>query len=247
MKKLLVCMSLLLAVLGISGNAFAQEMTAADIQRWLEPVLGDWYHLDGGLAMTIGKDRIDGCRILGSTGLGMVEPPTSGTLRVDKDGASRQIQLEVFGEGVHQYLRVDGAQTLRRVPQEVHFESVQGLYLGMTREQLLQACGNPGSKEAAKGQVLWQYPARGLGVLLKGNIVTGLRLYRNGASRFDRSGLGADASLADYAQAYGLTAVPKEPVSDARFFSHYAIGQDEYLVFKPDCVQLSVYSSWLFD
>lgn len=247
MKRIVYGTGFVLALLlTLTVSCFAQEMTSRDIEHWLEPVLGNWYDMNGKLGMTVQTGSVNGCTILGSPGLGMTEPPCTGTLRIDENGQSRLLKLEIFGNGTHRYLLVDEQQMLRRSPREAHFESVGGIYLGMVKDALLQAYGEPSRQAMEKGQLCWQYAEQGFAVLFKGNVVTGIRLYKGGNARFDQSGLGAADAPSAYAAAYHMASVPPVPRQQDRSFSHFSIGHDEYVFFTTEFVQLTVYDSWLF-
>ena len=246
MKKMLSrTLLFVICLLALSAVCFAQEAKSEEIPQWLEPMLGDWYNTNGELAMTVENDAINGCAILGGSELGMVYP-TSGTLRIAEADKVRSMKLEVFGNDMHQYLIVDGQLALRRSLNPEHFESMGGIYLGMTEDELLHYYGKPDSKVVDKGQVRWEYSGDKFAVLFKSNIVVGIRIYNGSNRHFDRSGLGAADAPEVYAQKYGMTEVPTLDGRAGGVSVHASIGSGEYIFFTADHVQLSVYDSWLY-
>ena len=234
----------LLVVLSVS--CFAQTASTEDISAWLEPMLGDWYSTKGNLAMSVQNGQINGCAILGGENLGMVYP-TSGTLQIAEANQNRSMKLEVFGNDSHQYMIVDDKLALRRSVREEHFESMGGIYLGMTEEDLLHYYGKPDSKTADGDRVRWEYTKDKFAVIFKSNIVVGVRIYQGSSRHFDRSGLGSADSPEVYAQKYGMAEVPVIPAKAGAASAHTSIGHGEYMYFTSDYVQLSVYDSWLYN
>ena len=245
MKKLASGMMTVVFLFALSVSCLAQEATPEVMQRWLEPVLGDWYSTKGNLALTVQEDAINGCPILGGSELGMLYP-SSGTLRIAEGDHVRSMKLEVFGNDMHQYLIVDDTLALRRSLQAEHFESMGGIYLGMTEEELLHYYGKPDSRTQDNGMVRWEYKADKFAVIYKSNIVVGVRLYAGCDRHFDRSGLGAADAPEAYAEKYGMAEVPVVPARENGVSVHASIGSGEYIFFTADYVQLSVYDSWLY-
>ena len=232
----------MMLIFALSVSCFAQSADGESVQQWLEPVQGDWYSTKGNLALSVQNGFINGCSIVDASDLTMGYPRT-GTFVITEADQSRSMKLEVFGNDMQQYLLVDGAMALRRSQNEAHFESMGGIYLGMTEEDLLHYYGKPVSKVTEGDQVRWEYEKDKFAVIFKSNIVVGVRVYKGSERHFDRSGLGAADAPEAYAQKYGMQAVPVVPAAAGQPSEHVSIGQGEYFFFTPEYVQLSVYNA----
>jgi len=235
-----VCVLLML----LSGACFAQaqEANIDGALEWLEPAVGDWYSTKGNLAMTIQDKYINACQILSASEL-TFGYPRSGNFEVAETGQNRTLKLELFGHNVHQYLLVDGKLLLRRSLRPEYFESLGGIYLGMTEEELLHYYGKPSSKVNDGDMVRWEYDKDKFAVEFKSNIVVAMRLYKLSSRHFDRSGLGAADSPENYAQVYSMEETPVIPKEANTVSAAYAIGHGEFMSFSPDYTQLSVFKN----
>lgn len=242
MRKIFSTMVLMMVlVLAVSAGCFAEAAEEMDASAWLEPSLGDWYSNNGELALSVQSDALNGCAITGASDL-TASYPRTGTFEVAEPEKSRTMTLEVFGNDIHQYLIVDGTTALRRSQAPEYFESMGGIYLGMSETDLLHYYGKPANTVEENGQVRWEYDTDKFAVILKGHMVTGVRIYQGSTRHFDRSGLGSKDTPASYAQTYGMNDVPEIPAGDAAASAHMSIGQGEYMFFTPSYVQLTVYN-----
>ena len=229
-----ICLFLL--ILSASCLAQSQTFDLDSALTWLEPAAGDWYSTKGNPAMTIQDRYINACPILGASDL-TFGYPRSGNFEVAEAGQNRTMKMELFGNDVHQYLIIDGKLVLRRSIHPEYIESLGGVYLGMTEEDMLHYYGKPSSQSNDTDRVRWEYDNDKFAVEFKGNIVVAVRLYKTSSRHFDRSGLGAADAPDAYAQVYGMEGTPV--VSDDAV---YSIGHGEFMSFHPDYIQLSVFN-----
>ena len=207
----------------------AQDESAAS---WLEPAAGEWYDLKGELAMTISGSTINGCPVA-AAGNCTYGYPRTGHFTISESQGTRALTLDLLGHKSHQYLIVDGKTALRRSIHPEYSESVGGIYLGMTRDDVTAKYGYPNEITADQGMEHWSakygypneitadqgmehwsYGLHRMDVFFQGGIVMAVRLYKGSDIKFDKSGLGADAAMAAYAEAYKLAAVPVIPADD---------------------------------
>ena len=87
--------------------------------------------------------------------------------------------------------------------------------------------GYPNEITADQGMEHWSYGLRRMDVFFQGGIVMAVRLYKGSDIKFDKSGLGADAAMAAYAEAYKLAAVPVIPADDGILSPAYDLPQGE--------------------
>ena len=83
-----------------------------------------------------------------------------------------------------------------------HFESVDGIYLGMEMREVRRLYGEPDCEDGRFPYQSWSYVKEGVSVYFYGGIVDGIRIKKGSRKTFDRSGLNADSSRDSYAAYY---------------------------------------------
>lgn len=207
---------------------------------WLDPAVGEWYTTDGELAMTITDSAINNCPVTALTDM-TLDYPRTGRFTVAEADGEKTIKLDLLGHKSHQYLIVNDRTPLRRSIHGDHYETIGNLYLGMTKADLVTAYGQPATVTPDQGTERWSYSAPHVDVVLQGNLVMAIRVYKDCDWRFTQSGLGANDTPAAYAQAYGLEAVPTVPTEPGVSSPAYNLPQGERLHFGQDFVELSVF------
>ena len=238
-----LCLGVPAAQAGSQGSV--HEETHERVMKWLSPAEGDWYGLDGQLAMTIGDGAVDGCSVLAGYGFAGGYPRV-GVFRIAEAAGSRDLQLAMIGDrgSAHQYLIVDKSNAFRRTAEPEYFESIGGLYLGITQEQVLALYGDPTKQDSRHtGFSTWEYKTEGLVINFEAQVATGITLRRGSPHRFDQSGLGPDDSGETWQEAYGLQRTPYVPKDKNSTSGAYPIGQGEYLFFSNEGVMLSLYNN----
>ena len=124
--------------------------------------------------------------------------------------------------------------------QKEYYESVRGVHLGMTRQQVIDLLGAPSSSDV-RGRETLKYIDLGLSVGLDHNMVTDITITGKG-SHFDKSGLGTDASMIDYYNFYQFNRIPSE-LSKDKYQGPFSIGHGEYIFFGGKEVSLTVYNT----
>ena len=228
-----------------AGNDAAAPAAAATVQQdenavsWLEPAAGEWYGLDGKLAMTIQGGTIDNCPVTAEAG-NTFGYPRNGRFKMQQGGTVRELALMVVGHKSHQYLIVDNTTLLRRSIHAEYGEAVGGAYLGMTKEDLLKTCGEPTSVAPSDVGEQLGYEDRHMDVFCQWGIVTAIRLHQESELTFAVSGLRAGDSPRAYAQAYHLEEIPSIPAEEGAVSKAYPLPQGEQLHFGKGYVVLSV-------
>lgn len=220
-------------------NASSRYMT-----KILPNLQGKWYDLQGNPVLDFEKETLNGCQIVD-----MLNPAGGGgnfniVVRIVEDAGYRDLKLICTGispdhNAYHQYIRLDH-QLLRRFPEARYHETIGGLGLGMTKQDVLGRYGNPDVvKNGERGKrEFWKYEAIGLGIEWENGIAVNLQIYKDGDRHFDSNGFNALNSPKEYADYYGWDRVPK-----AGSYGSYYIGYGEYLWFRyyPDMVELNLY------
>jgi hypothetical protein len=235
--KRFIALVVVLTLTFIASVASAEQMSAESLMAVLNKVQGTWYDTAGNPSFTFDGGTLNGYRITG------LFDPAGGS---SDFGAKIQLLVNnhyqmfpVSFQGLssnkniyHQYMFADG-QAYRRTPQERYYESVGGIYLGMTRNQVLALYGQPDvDQNSSMG-----YSKLGLMLDVRNSLVQQIKILAYGDRRMDRTGLSATSSVAQYANAYGMNRVPS-PNGGAN-----AIGYGEYIWFAayPQSVTLSLF------
>ena len=210
------------------------------VADWLDPAQGDWYTTNGELAMTITPNSINNCPVTALTNA-TYDYPRTGTFTVTEADGPKTIKLDLLGHKSHQYLILNDRTPLRRSIHGDHYETIGALYLGMTKDEVLAAYGQPAAVTPDQGTQRWSYTNHHVDVLLQGNLVMAVRLYKDSDLKFAQSGLGGADTPDAYAKAYGLTEVPVVPTEVGVISQAYQLPQGERLHFAQDFIELSVF------
>lgn len=216
-----------------------QSVQDSSAAAWLEPAAGEWYDLKGQLAMTVSGSMINGCPVAAEANC-TYDYPRTGHFKITESQGTRDLTLDLLGHKSHQYLIVNGKTALRRSLHPEYSESAGGIYLGMTKEDVTAKYGYANEITADQGMEHWSYNEHRMDVFFQGGIVMAVRLYKGSDIKFDKSGLGADAAMAAYAEAYGLSTVPVIPAEEGVLSPAYDLPQGEKFHVSQMYVQLSV-------
>ena len=244
MKKFLgfitVCL-MMLVVLPV-GCFAAEGQDDYSAAAWLEPAVGDWYTTKGEFAMTIEGDSLNGNKINGMSDCTFGYPRT-GTFTINENNIPRNIKLELLGNKSHQYLVIDGITLLRRSMSPAYNESMGGIYLGMTKDNLKGLYKEPTSVVQENGTERWNYDSHKFAVLFENDVISAIRIFKGSDRKFDKSLLVADDAPAAYTTAYNFEQYPVAIEEAAVASNGYKIDQGEFFYFRPDYVELSIYKN----
>lgn len=207
--------------------------------RFSKKIAGDWYDASGNKVLSISNGYINGCQIVDGIDFAGGNPGV-GVFIIQEAEGRKAIHLDWFGSGEHKTLIMNKKDQLTSSRYREHYESVNGVYLGMSRQQVIDLLGTPSSNEI-RGRETLNYKDLGLKVALDRNIVTGLTITGKG-SHFDKSGLGIDSSMIDYYNFYQLNRMPSE-FSKNTFQGPFSIGHGEFLFFGSKNITLSIYNN----
>ena len=212
------------------------NQTVAD---WLAPAAGDWYNTKGDLVLTV-----EGAAINGSAVTDIEDYtdgyPRKGKFTIREQAGDRVMSLDLMGHKSHQYLIMDNTTPLRRSIHGDHYESIGGVYLGMTQSDLEAAYGQADSTVPDQDTSRLIFDSHHMDVYLRAGIVIGVRIYDGSDLKFEQSGLGSADTAAAYAKAYGWESTPAVPTDAAEISRAYKLPQGAYLRFGQHFVQLSI-------
>ena len=237
--KLMIGMALGISCLFSSLTIEAQQMSVDSVVRASQKVSGEWYDARGNKVLTILNGYINGCLIVGGADF-VGGYPGAGVFIIQEAQGRKAIHLEWLGNGEHRTLIMNKKDQLTNRLQKEHYESVRGVHLGMTRQQVIDLLGMPSSSDV-RGRETLRYEDLGLSIDIDHNMVVVITITGKG-SHFDKSGLGVDASMIEYYNFYQFNRMPSELSKDI-FQGPFSIGHGEYIFFSGKEISLTVYSN----
>lgn len=237
--KLMVGMVLGISCLFSSLTIEAQQMSVDSVIRTSQKVSGEWYDAHGNKVLTISNGYINGCPIVGGADF-VGGYPGAGVFIIQEAQGRKAIHLEWLGNGEHRTLIMNKKDQLTNRLQKEHYESVRGVHLGMTRQQVIDLLGMPSSSDV-RGRETLRYEDLGLSIDIDHNMVVVITITGK-VSHFDKSGLGVDASMIEYYNFYQFNRMPSELSKDI-FQGPFSIGHGEYIFFSGKEISLTVYSN----
>lgn len=237
--KLMIGMALGISCLFSSLTIEAQQMSVDSVVRASQKVSGEWYDARGNKVLTISNGYINGCLIVGGADF-VGGYPGAGVFIIQEAQGRKAIYLEWLGNGEHRTLIMNKKDQLTNRLQKEHYESVRGVHLGMTRQQVIDLLGMPSSSDV-RGRETLRYEDLGLSIDIDHNMVVVITITGKG-SHFDKSGLGVDASMIEYYNFYQFNRMPSELSKDI-FQGPFSIGHGEYIFFSGKEISLTVYSN----
>ena len=214
--------------------------------RVLQLMYGDWYDESGAKVLTIYDDRINGCQVLDGYSFAGGTSDGMGVFDVREAAGIRELQLEwKLHRRPDDSLVMDSTQTLhRRTP--YYYESVGGLYLGMSKRAVIELIGSPthiitedsplqlGREVYSNGlyKNSWYYRDQGLIVTFSDDFINRIILLKYSPLRFDKSGINCANTPDEIGAAYLMNGFLPWPTGD--FEVSYPIGYAEYISFGKD-------------
>ena len=238
--KLLVCMCFSMVCLFSALHVDAYQTSLDIIIRTSQKVAGDWYDANGNKVLSISNGYINGCRIVDGTDF-VGGYPGAGVFIIQEAQGRKAIHLQWLGNGEHKTLIMNKKDQLTSRLQKEHYESVNGVYLGMTQQAVIDLLGTPNSIEKMYNREILKYTDLGFNVVTEHNMVTVITLTGKSA-HFEKSGLSIDSSMLDYYNFYQFSRMPSE-LSKDKYQSSFSIGHGEYIFFGNKEVSLTVYNT----
>ena len=238
--KLFVCICFSIMCLFFTLSVEAYQTSLDSVIHVSQKIAGDWYDANGNKVLSISNGYINGCRIVDGTDFAGGYPGL-GVFIIQEAQGRKAIHLEWLGFDEHKTLIMNKKDQLTsKLPKE-HYESVHGVYLGMTRQQVIDLLGIPNFIDKIYGREILKYTDLGFQIRTEYNMVTEITLTGKGA-HLDKSGLGIDSSMVDYYNFYQFNKMPSEFSKD-KFQGPFSIGHGEYIFFNGKEVSLTVYNT----
>lgn len=238
--KLFVCMCFSIMCLFSALTIEAAQVPLDSIIRASQKVAGDWYDANGNKVLSISNGYINGCRIVDGTDFAGGYPGL-GVFIIQEAQGRKAIHLEWLGFDEHKTLIMNKKDQLTSKFPKEHYESVHGVYLGMTRQAVIDLLGTPSFSEKMYSRETLKYSNLGLKVVTEHYMVTAITLTGKNA-RFAKSGLSIDSSMLDYYNFYQFSRMPSEFSKD-KYQGPFSIGHGEYIFFDGNEVSLTMYNT----
>lgn len=191
-----------LFLIGMSVVSFAGERVYEQAE-FPHEICGTWTDIHGGRTLEITPRAVDGDILDGMYDVagGGVKGAVKAVLLREGQPVTEQISWNVMSPNYK--ILVYGNQPYYRLTGR-HFESVDGIYLGMEMEEVRQLYGEPDRKDGTFPYLNWSYEKEGVSVYFYGGIVDGIWINKGSRKTFDRSGLNADSPRDSYAAYYKM-------------------------------------------
>ena len=215
----------------IPAKVSADDYRSVDVTV-LKNIIGNWYDTKGNLVLTISSDyKVNGCTVM-SVGY-TADSAAFYKVRINEGGSYKDIEFEHSGASYHETITLNG-YSLRRTKNPQYFESIGGIYLGMSKSDVLKLYGQPTSETKYKFEATLKYANDGFDVHIFGDTVSSVTIYVRGNRKFDRTGLSARNSINDFFRKYNASPYPNSRRG-------VKIGYGEVIfVFENDRVELAM-------
>lgn len=242
MKKIwsVIKIFLLATLIIFPANAYADDYQQISV-TYIKHFVGDWYDSQGNLVLQIGDDyTINGYKVLNLYCDGEYWGFKAQTSNYQRDivyfynyscssnpNANSYHDLISHGKFLHR----------DKIPR--HYESIGGIYLGMSQDDVLKLYGAPSEKNTeGRDWTTWKYNNEGFEVsFLDDDIVSSIKIFSYGNRKFDKTGLSARNSVNDFIQAYN-----PQNIINGRNITYVFIGYDEVIFVGNNEVELRVTS-----
>ncbi len=248
MKKILL---LILTILCFAATAYADDMPAVGLA--LKQYDGSWYNENGEEVFTVNSGD---CTIVGKETLKIEEIDivmddegwTGYKFITTKDGDRLETTAVIDNRGKTHFWGNDGTYLPYRSTKEIeYFESVGGIYLGMSKTNVENIYGGGDSmytspiipilEEENKNfpyirKYTVTYSKDGFEIGYAAGRVESITLFKGGSRSFDKSGLNCENSMSDFAKAYNI----KKP----GYTKANEINDGEYLFFDKESGNITI-------
>ena len=207
--RLLTITALFAAIFFSASDCAAMDYRTVSLSQ-LNDIAGDWYSTKGEQILSIRngyltiKSKTYRVSSLGFTG------DTAAFYKLTGDtGETLELMSTGSYKGVHSVLvLLENNYGLRNTKNPRYYESIGGVYLGMDKDQLVSLYGQPTAKTTYGRDECWIYSREGFEVRFDrwaANMISSIKIYPDVSRRFDRSGLSANSTRADFAAKYNTT------------------------------------------
>ena len=203
LKKCLVGCLVVSSLLFTAVNAY--DYNEYD-QKLVNRMSGKWKNLDGQVVFNIQNGYINGAQVLDVTKLAGYSKFGSGELIIHEAAGNRALPVgfAILGNSMDRIV-YNGQALFKQIPVP-YSESVKGIHIGSTKEEVLQTFGNP-TKMSGNGNGIddiWQYSNYKIWIRLGGGTVTSVTMFKGSPLQFDTSGLSYGDGKDEFMRVYDI-------------------------------------------
>lgn len=193
-------------------------------QNLVNRMSGEWKNLDGQVVLNIQNGYINGTQVLDVTKLAGYSKFGSGELIIHEAAGNRAVHVEfaIFGNSTDRIVYNDQA-LFKQIPVP-YSESVSGIHVGSTKDEVLQTFGNPTKRMGDTYGESLEYAHYKMRIRLDGDSVTSVTLFKGSPLQFDTSGLSYGDGKDEFMRVYDIPnrgEVVKKALPTGEYIAYY--------------------------
>ena len=193
-------------------------------QKLVNRMSGEWKNLDGQVVLNIQNGYINGAQVLDVTKLAGYSKFGSGELIIHEAAGNRAVHVEfaIFGNSTDRIVYNDQA-LFKQIPVP-YSESVSGIHVGSTKDEVLQTFGNPTKRMGDTYGESLEYAHYKMRIRLDGGSVTSVTLFKGSLLQFDTSGLSYGDGKDEFMRVYDIPnrgEVVKKALPTGEYIAYY--------------------------
>lgn len=254
--KLTVLLGILLFVISSFFQGKSVEAYYSDDTQYMSRSLGymegDWYDRKGNLVLRIHDGYINDCEAVKMYNAAGGSRFASAHFVIKEGSGLRDITLSWdMINGTKNRIGFNNYVTLFRTSNPPHYESVDGVYLGMTRQEVVDLWGKPDHIGDLAPMIRgkrsgWYYGKKMIALqFTQSNCLSNIIMLNGSREKLAQSGLNCRNTPQQFAKFYNFSRIPD--VSNPQHYSKgaFAIGEGEFLFFAPNMnhITLSLYTN----
>lgn len=241
-KKLITCLlSTAFIFCGADLNvsqamAWRQEEPAM-ATKYINNIEGKWYDHKGNLVLNIYNGSINGQRLIAVYNIAGSRSMGNAIFKTTAGKGTRAMKLSwVMNHNSNDQLKYNDSIILHRTARVPFYESVAGIHLGMTPDEVRETIGGPSQMGRLSPELNiygWYYEDKRIFLTFDGDNVNRIIMLRGSNVKLHKSGLNCNNAPNDFADAYHLNRVPDIDYGDRGYTTggSYKIADNEYLTF----------------
>lgn len=173
-------------------------------QKLVNRMSGEWKTLDGQVVFNIQNGYINGAQVLDVAALAGNRSFGVGNFIIHEAVGNRPLRMS-FASLDNSAGRIvyNGQALFRKVPVP-YSESVSGIHIGSTKDEVLQTFGRPTKTWGSDFDENWEYSNYKMRVRLGGGAVTAVSMFEGSPLRFDTSGLSFGDGKYEFMNVYDI-------------------------------------------
>ncbi|WP_127010146.1 hypothetical protein [Veillonella sp. CHU110] len=158
-------------------------------QKLVNRMSGEWKNLDGQVVFNIQNGYINGAQVLDVTGLAGSQSFGVGNFIIHEAAGNRPLHMSFASTGKNIGRIVYNGQALFKQIPVPYSESVSGIHVGSTKDEVLRTFGRPTKRMGDTYGESLEYAHYKMRIRLDGGTVTSVTMLKGSPLQFDTSGL----------------------------------------------------------